>query len=53
MWLWKAIDIEYLARHNKKLPDNLQKDIEGMSFPETANYFKTRFNLSDDIEVIK
>lgn len=53
MWLWKAIDIEYLARHNHELPDNLQKKIEGMSFSETANYFKTRFNISDDIEVIK
>lgn len=53
MWLWKAIDIEYLARHNHELPDNLQKEIEGMSFSETAGYFKTRFNIADDIEVIK
>lgn len=53
MWLWKAIDIEYLGRHNKELPDDLQKEIEGMSFSETANYFKTRFNISDDVEDIK
>lgn len=53
MWLWKAIDIEYLKRHNHILPDDLQKDIEGMSFSETANYFKNRFNIADDVEVIK
>jgi 16S rRNA pseudouridine516 synthase len=53
MWLWKAIDIEYLGKHNLQLPDNLQKEIEGMSFSETAQYFKKRFNLDDDVETIK
>lgn len=53
MWLWKAIDIEYLSRHGHELPDDLQASIEGMSFTETAGYFKERFNLSDDIETIK
>lgn len=53
MWLWKAIDIEYLEGHNHKLPENLQKDIEGMSFSETANYFKKRFNIEDDVDTIK
>lgn len=53
MWLWKAIDIEYLARYDLELPDNLQSEIEGMSFTETAEYFKKRFNLDDEIEDIK
>jgi len=53
MWLWKAIDIEYLARHGKELPDDLQKAIEGMSFTETAEYFKNRFEIKDDVETIK
>lgn len=53
MWLWKAIDIEYLARHNTLLPDNLQDDIEGKSFTETAHYFKERFKITDSIEKIK
>lgn len=53
MWLWKAIDIDYLGRHGIDLPDDLQKDIEGMSFSETANYFKTRFKIEDDIDTIK
>lgn len=53
MWLWESIDVEYLGRHNIELPQSLQKDIEGMSFTETANYFKERFNIPDSIDKIK
>ncbi|MBD5504325.1 MAG: HAD family phosphatase [Lachnospiraceae bacterium] len=53
MWLWKAIDIEYLGKFGISLPDNLQMCIEGMSFSETAVYFKERFNLPDDLDTIK
>lgn len=53
MWIWKEIDIKYLEKRGIGLPDDLQKAIEGMSFTETANYFKDRFNLLDDIETIK
>ncbi len=53
MWIWKVIDIDYLGRHGIELPDNLQKSIEGMSFSETANYFKERFQIADDVETIK
>lgn len=50
MWMWKQIDIEYLGRFGIELPKNLQKNIEGMSFRETAVYFKEHFQISDDIE---
>ena len=53
MWMWKAIDIEYLSRFGIELPDDLQREIEGMSFSETAEYFKTRFQLEPSIEEIK
>ena len=53
MWMWKQIDVEYLARHGLELPDDLQSCIEGMSFSETAEYFKKRFGLEDSIEKIK
>lgn len=53
MWLWKAIDIEYLHKFGYDLPDDLQKSIEGKSFTETADYFKQRFNIPDSVEVIK
>lgn len=52
MWLWESIDIDYLARHGHTLPEDLQRVIEGMSFTETAAYFKERFQLEDSIETI-
>ena len=53
MWMWKAIDIEYLGKFGIDLPLTLQKDIEGMSFSETAVYFKETFQLQDSLEEIK
>ncbi len=50
MWMWKQIDIEYLDRFGIPLPDDLQKSIEGMSFRETAHYFKEHFLIPDSIE---
>ncbi len=53
MWVWKDIDIEYLGRFGLTIPDDLQKSIEGMSFTETAEYFKKRFALEISVEEIK
>lgn len=53
MWIWRDIDIEYLGKFGISLPENLQACIEGMSFGETAAYFKNRFKLPDTIEEIK
>lgn len=53
MWMWRQIDIEYLGRFGISLPERLQEEIEGMSFSETAVYFKERFSLPDSIETIK
>jgi len=53
MWLWKAIDIEYLNRFGCEYPEGLQEEIAGMSFHQTANYFKERFKIEDDIEKMK
>ena len=53
MWMWKDIDIEYLGRYGVSLPDNLQKEIEGMSFSETAVYFKETFQLPESLDEIK
>ncbi|QIB26364.1 HAD family hydrolase [Caloranaerobacter azorensis] len=53
MWIWEQIDIDFLAKRGIKLPNDLQKAIEGMSFTETAIYFKNRFNLKESIEEIK
>jgi HAD superfamily hydrolase (TIGR01509 family) len=53
MWMWKRIDIEYLKKFGIELPSDLQKSIEGMSFSETALYFKQRFDLPDSLDQIK
>ena len=53
MWIWRDIDIEYLGRFGIEIPDNLQKDIEGKSFSETAVYFKERFAIPQSLEEIK
>ena len=53
MWRWRNIDIEYLGRFGIPLPETLQKDISGMSFSETAVYFKQTFGIPDSLEDIK
>lgn len=53
MWMWKAIDIEYLGKFHIPLPPDLQSKIEGMSFSETAVYFKETFQIPDSIEQMK
>ncbi|WP_330581373.1 HAD family phosphatase [Murimonas intestini] len=53
MWMWKDIDIEYLGKYHLSLPESLQQDIEGMSFTETAAYFKENFALPRTLEEIK
>lgn len=53
MWMWRAIDIEYLGRFGIPLPEDLQSRIEGMSFGETALYFKKHFGIPDSVEDIK
>lgn len=53
MWMWKDIDIEFLNSRGLELPEKLQTEIEGMSFTETACYFKKIFNLEDSVDELK
>lgn len=53
MWVWGKIDVAYLSKRNILLPSNLRENIEHLSFDETAEYFKNRFNLTDTTEEIK
>lgn len=53
MWMWEAIDVEYLGSFGKELPEDLQKCIEGMSFSETAEYIKERFQIPDSTDQMK
>lgn len=53
MWVWKEIDIDYLGKFGFSLPENLQSEIDGMSFSETAMYIKNKFQIPDSVEEIK
>lgn len=53
MWMWRDIDIEFLLKFGLELPEDLQDSIQGMSFTETAVYFKDRFSLEITIDEIK
>lgn len=53
MWMWHTIDIEYLGKYGISLPEKLQNTIEGMSFDETAVYFKETFQIPESLEEIK
>lgn len=53
MWIWREVDIEFLGRRGIELPENLQKGIEGLSYTETAIFFKERFKLPDSVDEIK
>ena len=53
MWIWRQIDVDYLGKFDIELPPNLQKEIEGMSFSETAVYIKEKLNIPDSLEQMK
>lgn len=53
MWVWKDIDKLFLSKRNLTMPNDLQKQIEGMSFHETAVFFKKQFNLPESLEEIE
>ena len=52
MWMWPEIDAEYLERLGFEYYDNLKNEIEGISFHETAVYFKNKVGISDSVEKI-
>jgi HAD superfamily hydrolase (TIGR01509 family) len=52
IWVWDQVDVDYLKKRNISLPADLRKCIEGLSFSETAVYFKNRFKLQDSLEEI-
>lgn len=53
MGLWKDIDIEFLSARGIPYNDNLQEEIEGMSFTETAIFFQERYRLEESVEELK
>ncbi|AAO34833.1 haloacid dehalogenase [Clostridium tetani] len=52
MWVWEKIDIDYLKKRNIPVPKNLSESIAHLTFEESAQYFKNKFNLKDNIKTI-
>lgn len=52
MWVWVAIDEEFLGKRGLQSSPQMHHAIEGMSFQETAAYFKEHFNLPEDLQTI-
>lgn len=53
MWVWEKVDEEYFARFNIEQPKEFNSEIEGRSFRETAEYFKSKFKIPRSIEEIE
>lgn len=53
MWVWTKIDDIFLAKYGHEVPEDLHHAIEGMSFTQTAHYFRERFLIEDSIEEIQ
>lgn len=51
MWIWRTIGVNYLKKRNIKMP-SLKDKIGHLNFKQTAEYFKTTFNLPDSPEEI-
>ncbi|MDD6037896.1 MAG: HAD family phosphatase [bacterium] len=50
MWMWRDIDIEFMEAHGLLFTEQLQREIEGMSFRETAEYFIRTYRLTESVE---
>ena len=53
MWVWADIDHTFFKQRNMTMPPTLNKEIEGMSFTETAEYFIRTFRLSETVDELK
>lgn len=53
MWIWPEVDRIYMKKYHITPPPDFHKDIEGMSYTETAQYFVDHFeNLGQTVEEV-
>lgn len=50
MWIWEEIDKVYLEERGIAFPEDLQKQIEGMTISDVAHYFRNRFQIDESPE---
>lgn len=53
MWVWGKIDEVFLGAYGIEPPEDIESILEGMSFTETATYFKEQFQIPESVEEIK
>lgn len=53
MWVWAKIDEIFLGKRNIQTKPEMHKVLEGKSFTESAQYFKSAYPLNMSIEEIK
>lgn len=53
MWVWADIDRTFFEQRKIPMPPTLNKEIEGMSFTETAEYFIRTLSASGNGRGIK
>lgn len=53
MWVWEKIDLDFLGQRGLTVPEDIGVVTAGMSFTETAGYFKDTFQLKESVEEIK
>ncbi len=53
MWVWVKIDMDFIKERNLTIPhEELMKDVAHCSFSQTAEYFRTRFGMTESTEEI-
>lgn len=54
MWVWEQIDVDYLKEIGADPVDlkELKDEINHLSFTQTGEYFKNKFNIEDSVELI-
>ncbi len=53
MWVWSEIDRDFFRDHKIDFPDYLNREIEGLGFTETAEFFVDHFSLEESVDEIK
>ncbi|MEG0354510.1 MAG: type I restriction endonuclease, partial [Lachnospiraceae bacterium] len=53
MWLWPAVDEEYMNKYALTMPEQFHEKIEGMSFTETARFLEEFPDLHQSIEQVQ
>ncbi|MCD8379491.1 MAG: HAD family phosphatase [Lachnospiraceae bacterium] len=53
MYVWETVDEHFFGFFGREVPPNLQQEIGGMSFTETADYIRNQYQISMTGEEIR